>query len=186
MKRILVLALFLSITLSASSLYAQGFGVRAGWQSAGTYNDGDQIDGNLHSLYVGIFRPRPIGPGTFLSWVGGLEYSQQGHRDNDENFRKIHYLSVPLALRFKFGPVLLQGGINTNMRVAEKVLLMDEDITSQTKTNFLDFAYQLGAAFNFGPVGVEARYHGGLLDVNEGNKNRYLQIGVSLRIKKAE
>ncbi len=163
--------------------YGQEFGARAGWQSAATYNDGDKVQENLNSIYLGIYRIRPIGPGNLLHWVGGLEYSQQGHKDNDDNFRKIHYLSLPLALRLQFGPAHLTGGINTNLRVAEKVLLMGEDVTDQTETEFLDFALQVGAGFNFGRLGVEARYHSGLLDVNEGNKNRYLQIGASIRIK---
>ncbi len=180
--RMFIGVLFL-IGIASSSVYAQDFGIRAGWQSAATHNDGDKVQGNQNSLYAGIYRSRPIGPGDFLHWSGGVEYSQQGHREDSDNFRKIHYISLPLALQFKFGPAILQGGINTNMRVAEKVYLMNEDITDDTKTQFLDFAYQFGAAFHFGPVGVEARYHGGLLDVNEGNKNRYLQIGVSLRIK---
>lgn len=183
MQRFLFLAAFFIASLSFATVNGQGFGVRGGWQSAATYNDGDKVQENINSIYVGIYRARPIGMKKLLNWVGGLEYSQQGHKDNDDNLRRLHYISLPLALRLRFGPVHFQGGVNTNLRIAEKVLAMGEDITDQTKTQFLDFAYQLGAGFHFGRIGVEARYHGGLLDVNDGNKNRYLQIGASFRLK---
>jgi len=182
MKKVFYTLIIVSC-LSISSVSAQEFGVRAGWQSAATHNDGDKVQGNINSLYLGIYRARPIGAEKLLNWVGGIEYSQQGHRDNDDNLRRLHYLSVPLALRFSVGSIYLQGGINTNLRIAEKVLVMGEDVTSQTETEFLDFAYQLGVGYQIRRLGIEARYHGGLLDVNEGNKNRYLQIGASIRIK---
>ncbi len=174
-----ILIVFLSLLFVPAYSQDKDFGIRAGWQSATTFNDGDKVQGAQNSLYVGVFRVRPIG-GKVLSWVGGLEYSQQGHKDNDRNFRKIHYISLPASLRLKIGPAHALGGANVNFRVAEKVEVDGEDIDNNS--NFLDIALHLGAGFNFGRLGVEARYHWGLMDVNDGNRNKYLQLGGSIRL----
>lgn len=81
------------------------FGIRAGWQISITMNDGEQVGGNLNTFYVGVYGDRSLGGYESLFYHGGLEYNTGGWRRDDNNYRKIHYLNGPAALKVKLGPV---------------------------------------------------------------------------------
>jgi hypothetical protein len=179
-KVILILWIVGAVSINFETV-AQGIGFRGGYQSAGTWNDGNKVDGDLTGFYVGIFKNSKFGLGELLTVNYGLEYMQNGHKNNDSNYRSIDYLSIPLALRVKLGPVYAQGGINGNFRIGEEYLVGGSDVLDDTnKTSGFDVPAHLGIGFKILMISIEGRYHYGLLDVNNGNTNRYFQLGAGI------
>lgn len=76
-------------------------GVRAGWHYAAMYADGDMLSGTEHinSFYLGLLKEKKIVP--LLRFGSGLEYFKSGYKINDDLYRDMHYLSVPLYLKVK-------------------------------------------------------------------------------------
>ena len=186
MKKLLLVTLAI-LALSQVKIQAQDdsntrtHGIRAGWQRALTMNGGDQVGGILDAFYVGYVGDRPIAQSKVLFYSSGLEYLQNGWKTDNDNFRKIHYLSGPAALKVKLGPAFIQLGANFNIRLGESYKLLGEDaLTDETKTEFFDMLINMGAGVMLGPLTIEARYNHGLLDVNHGNKNAYFQLGAGI------
>jgi hypothetical protein len=175
-KLFTLLILIAGFMISADIQAQKKWGARAGWSSAGTFNDGDRVQSSIGGFYVGFQRKsRLFGP---LLVTSGLEYAQNGHRDNDDNYRRLNYISIPVGLRVGLGPVFATGGIAGNFRVAEKVFVDGEEIDDNS--DLFDAPVYLGAGINILIFQIEARYHWGLIDVNDGNKNQYLQLGLSI------
>jgi hypothetical protein len=180
MKVFLFATLFVGLVLMQIELKAQGFGVRAGYQTASTTNNGGQIDGALGHIYLGAYKNIKLGLGDLLRINTGLEYMQNGHRKNEDNFRSINYLSIPLALRAKLGPLYAQGGMNANFKVGEKYEVNSQSVLKDTnKTSSFDAPLHIGVGFRLLIIDIEARYHRSFMDVNNGNNNSYLQIGAA-------
>jgi len=157
------------------------FGIRAGWQMSITINDGEQVGGNLNTFYVGIFRDRSLGGSEFLYFHGGLDYSTGGWYTDDDNYRKIYYLSGPAALKVKLGPAFVQLGAIFSARLGEKYNLLGEDaLTDETKTESFDIGAHVGVGVKIAMVSIEARYNIGFLDVNHGDRNASLQVGAGI------
>ena len=175
-KAILLFVLIAAFCITPDAQAQNKWGARAGWSNAGTFNDGDQIQGSIGGFYVGLQRKhRLFGP---LLLTSGLEFVQNGHRDNDDNYRRLNYLSVPLGARVGLGPVFATGGAAANFRVSEKYYVDGDEIDDNS--DFFDVPLYLGAGINILIFQIEARYHWGLMDVNSGNKNQYLQLGLSM------
>ena len=96
-------------------------GIRAGWNYAAMFIDGDQLSGTdrMNSYYVGLFKEKKIVP--LLRFGSGLEYFKNGYTINDDLKREIHYLSVPLYLKVKVAFVYATGGTALNFKVSEKL-----------------------------------------------------------------
>lgn len=183
MKGFLFGALFLGFVFMEIGANAQGIGIRAGFQSATTSNNGNQIAGSLDHFYLGAFKNRHLGAGDLLTLNTGLEYMQNGHRTNDENFRRMIYLSVPVGIRLKLGPVFVQGGVNGNIKLSENYQVNGSDaLNDGNKTNTFDLPAHIGLGLKLLIFEIEARYHQGFLDVNNGNKNSYLQLGLAIEL----
>ena len=103
----------------------------------------------------------------------GVEYSQIGMVDaNLENTDlKLHYISVPIDLRVKLGPVYALGGFALNFRVAEKWKVSGEnvDFSEFAKSEVFDIPLFLGVGVQLFFLRIEARYHWGMLDVYKTN-----------------
>ena len=63
MKVIVLSALVLGFVFLGLEANAQGIGIRAGFQSATTNNNGNQIGGSLDHFYLGAFKNRHLGAG---------------------------------------------------------------------------------------------------------------------------
>lgn len=181
LKKSLLILLLLAGGFSLST--AQG--IRAGWQRAAIVHDTSLVQNPLQSFYAGITHTHYLGENHDVIGFGlntGFEYTQCGNKGDENNYRKIHYLSIPLGLRFKLGPVFIQGGPNLNFKVAEKLIVNGADaLNDQNKTATFDLPIHAGAGIILGPLTIEGRYHYGILDVNNGNKNAYLQLGLAYR-----
>ncbi|MCS4436705.1 PorT family protein [Aquiflexum gelatinilyticum] len=181
MKVIVLSVLVLGFVLLGLEANAQGIGIRAGFQSATTNNNGNQIGGSLDHFYLGAFKNRHLGAGDLLTLHTGLEYMQNGHSTNDDNFRRMIYLSVPVGIRLKLGPVFVQGGVNGNIKLSENYQVNGSDaLNDGNKTNTFDLPAHIGLGLKLLIFEIEARYHQGFIDVNNGNKNSYLQIGAAI------
>ncbi|EMS35049.1 hypothetical protein C943_02941 [Mariniradius saccharolyticus AK6] len=178
-RSFLLLGLLMVLGLKANAQ----FGIRAGFQSAQTNNDGNQIQGSLPGWYVGAFTEDKLGVTGTLHWHSGLEYLQAGHRQDDLNFRKINYLAVPLGLKISILKLaFLQGGISPSFKVGEKYEVAGANaLTQSNKTSVFDLPFHVGAGIKVLIFDIEARYNHGLINVNGGNRNRYLQLGAALR-----
>lgn len=176
MKKTLLL-LVLALGLFSFNGKAQDNGIRAGWNTAGTFVDGNQIGSNLPNFYVGFFRNNKFG-GIFAIHTG-LDYTQNGWKTDDNNYRRAHMLNVPIALRVKLGPIFALGGTGLNFKVAENNEGAAANATP--KNGVFDAPILLGLGFKIAIVSIEARYHWGLVNTNDlGYKNQYFQVGVGL------
>lgn len=179
MKSTTILTTF--IVLLAFSVSAQKHGIRAGYQAAGQFESGSQQYGTLNNFYAGVFRNDDIVP--FLDWHKGVEYMQAGFYTDENNFRRIHTISVPMALRAKVGPVFALVGVAGNFKVGETYEIGGTDVLNDNaKASFFDLPAIAGVGVKFAIVTIEARYGHGLLEVNDGINNAYFQFGVGLSL----
>jgi hypothetical protein len=170
------------IAVFAMSVQAQNkIGIRAGYQSSALYKDGSQFSGtdNYNSFYVGLFKESKIIPA--LHFGLGFEYMQSGAvMKSTDDKQVLNYLSIPLYLKAKIGPVFALGGIAADIKVGENYTgdAVNSPFTQDFKS--VDFPLFLGAGFKILMFTIEARYHWGLSDINEGVSQQYLQLGAGV------
>ena len=155
-------------------------GVRAGFHSSALFEDGGMLQpyGHNQNFYVGITREKRIVP--ILHYGLGLEYFQNGGVIDDDNKHTLHYLSIPVGVKLKLGPFFTRGGIAPSFKVGEKYLSAGEEIDLEEKAKTFDAPVFLGAGFNIMIITIEARYHWGLVELNNGVTSQYLQIGAGI------
>ncbi len=185
MKKIIIVLVLLSAFQStfAQDEKPQKIGIRAGYQSSIINVDGYQAASivALNSFYVGAFKEKKLIP--MLYFGSGLEYFQNGFESNSIDLkRKLHYLSVPLYLKVKFGPVYATGGTALNFKVAENNKFLDTTTDPLTeKSNWFDMPLQAGLGVKILMVSLELRYNWGMINLNDiGAKNQYLQLGLAV------
>jgi len=181
-KRSLVLFVVL-IAFSFLSAKAQDkIGIRAGYQVANWYDtDGADMGDNLNTFYLGLFKENKLIPA--LHFGIGLEYFQNGYKGiNTDDKQVLHILSVPVYAKVKLGPVFALGGLAGNFKVSEKVFVNGNSAspTDAQKSKTVDVPLYLGAGVKIMMFTLEARYHWGLVEVNHGLHNRYLQLGAAV------
>ena len=182
MKRLTITISMIAALLVSAQLEAQERknGFRAGYLRSATELSGTSA---LDGFYVGFSHDRPIGQSRILLVHGGTEYTQAGWKITDDTFHRLHYISLPGALKLKLGPVFVQGGLALNFKVAERVYLEGADAkTDENKSKFFNLPVLAGVGLMVGPVTIEARYNYGLLTVNNDAANHvgYLQLGAGL------
>ncbi len=183
MKKFTILLAAIMVLVFSMDAGAQGkkSGMRAG------YTVSNLIDGPgyLNGFYVGFSHDRPIGKAKLLWGHGGTEYTQAGYMLDENNYRRLHYLSFTNALKVKLGPVFVQGGYALNFKLAESYISGGFDAkTSANKYRVFNFPVHMGAGVTLGPVTVEARYNYGLSklnrDISPDDRLSYLQVGAGL------
>jgi hypothetical protein len=175
----LLLALFAVAFLPAK---AQKIGVRAGYQMSNFYKDGSGLNGAdpLSSFYLGVFKVKKIIPAVHFGM--GLEYFQNGFNGTGDSKWVLHYISIPVYIEGKLGPVFALGGFGANFKVAEKVTLNGStaSATSEQKSKPMDVPVFLGAGVKLAMLTIEARYHWGLVKINDGAACQYFQVGLGI------
>lgn len=174
------------LRLTATPVHAQDVlwgkrnGIRAGYQLAQVYAGEEQVDGDLDGFYVGYERGITIVAGM-ISLNTGIEYQQNGHRADADNFRRIQYLGIPVGLRLKLGPLFAQAGVNGLFRVGETYTVNGVDVLDEdNESDFFDAAAHAGAGLRILVFTFEVRYHHGLTTGANGNQNRYWQVGAGM------
>ncbi|MGD2035951.1 MAG: outer membrane beta-barrel protein [Bacteroidales bacterium] len=185
MKQACYLLLFvflIAASLSVYGRYDKVGGIRFGYQAATMFDNEGKLTGTevLQSFYVGLFRDNKIVP---LLRIGtGVEYFQNGFKTDDDNKLVLHYLSVPVHAKARIGPLFVLTGLSPSFKVSEKIFENGEkrDPSGDEKSEFFDIPIHVGAGVKFLFITLEARYHWGLFEVNNGYRNQYLQIGAGV------
>jgi hypothetical protein len=179
---VLLLGAFCTSILAQDNGKNSVSGIRGGWHSASLVKDGSKPNeaNSLTNFYVGFFNDNKIAP--LLYFGKGLEYFQNGIAYTSNSERILHTVSVPLYLKLKVGPVFGLGGIAGNFKVSEKFSAGDYEVspTDSDKSNWFDAPVFLGAGVKIFFVSVEARYHWGLIEVRNGYKSQYFQVGAAV------
>jgi len=187
MKSKKVLIFITSSILLFSSFSVQAgdkLGLRAGYQMSGFHVDGSMVENtdNLNSFYMGIFKEKQMIP--LLRFGYGLDYMQNGAELSDFGKYKLNYLSVPLYVKAKIGPVFGTAGTGLSFKFSDKLENggMETDAGDNYVTNDFDIPLFIGGGFKILMVTIEARYHWGMLEITDisGIKSQYLQVGASL------
>lgn len=175
-------AFFVLMAFSAQA--GDKIGVRAGFQMASFHVDGSMLENtdNLNSFYVGVFKENQIIPLLKLGY--GLDYMQNGTEYSDYGKYTINYLSIPLYLKAKVGPVFGLAGVGANFKLSDKLSNggMDTEASDSFATKDFDLPLFIGGGFKILLVTIEGRYNWGMIELNNvtGAKNHYLQLGASL------
>ncbi|WP_439184807.1 outer membrane beta-barrel protein [Carboxylicivirga taeanensis] len=182
MRRLYIICLTLLVMSINFDLKADdgpdGKGIRAGYQNSIFMLDGSKVfDDPLNGFYVGFFRSNNIVP--LLKWDSGIEYFQLGGKSGDEEL-KLHYLSIPLSLKLKLGPVYALGGVNGALKLGGSSDTKEPG-TDVSDFSTIDAGAHLGIGFKFLMLGVEARYTWGLVNQTDADfRSEYLQLGAVL------
>ena len=176
-------AFALLILLALSGQAGDKIGIRAGYQMASFQVDGSMPEGtnNLNSFYVGIFKENKLIP--LLSLGYGLDFMQNGAEYADNNKYVINYLSIPLYVKAKVGPVFGLTGLGANFKLSDKITNASNTSTpSDYLAKDFDLPLFIGGGFNFLMFSIEARYNWGMIPVNDVTnvKNHYLQVGACI------
>jgi hypothetical protein len=179
----LVLTVFLVTTVLAQNNEKTFVsGIRGGFHAASLVMDGSKPNeaSALNNFYIGFFNDNKLAPMFYFG--KGLEYFQNGIAYTSNSERILHTVSVPLYLKLKLGPVFGLGGIAGNFKVSEKFSAGDYEVspTDSDKSNWFDAPVFLGAGVKIFFVSVEARYHWGLIEVRNGLKSQYFQVGAAV------
>jgi hypothetical protein len=189
MKILNSIAIICILLTTTSSIFARKKGegdkiggLRIGYQTSGMYLDDDlyPFSEPMPSFYVGIFRDNPVI--SILSIGSGLEYFQNGIQVDENNKRVLHYLSIPVSLKAKLGPVFVQTGFAPSFKLAEQVIIDGEKNTpgNNDKSMWFDAPFFIGGGVKISFLIIEARYHWGLREVTEGYSSRYFQVGAGV------
>lgn len=188
MKKNFSLIIFaVTVALTTADIQAQDKdgdrvgGIRFGYQASNYYLDGDAWASEaMGSFYAGFFRDNKIAP--LLHLGTGLEYFKNGVSVTDDFRRDLHYVSVPLNIKLKLGPVFALTGFAPSFKVAERFVVGDnsEKPSDDEKAEWFDIPFYAGAGVKLLFITIEARYHWGLLEVMEGYNQRYFQLGLGL------
>jgi hypothetical protein len=178
---IIILAVFIFLPSISDGKDKKQVGIRFGYQNAAMYDKNSSMwNHSLNSFYIGGYKDIKFFP--FMHFGAGLEYFINGNQKDADNKLLLHYLSVPLDLKFKLGPVYALGGFSANFKVAEKVYVsgVKMDPVGGDESGWFDSSAFVGLGLNIFMLGIEAQYHWGLVDVNNGYHNDYFQAGLTL------
>lgn len=155
-------------------------GVRVGYHSAQFNLNGDFVGEPLQTFYVGLFRDTKVLP--LLHFGSGLEYYKNGVIFDSKNLRELHYLSAPLDLKLKLGPVFALIGAAPSFRLADRISTdgVKEKTPDDQKSNWFDIPLFVGAGVKISFVTLEARYHWGMMEVVDGYKSQSFQLGAGI------
>lgn len=175
------------ISISFSLSAQDKFGIRAGFQAGNLYNSGSLYEKGLNTFYVGVFKEFKVIP--LLKFDAGIDYNQNGSL-NDTLSIKLGYISVPLNVKIKLGPIYGLVGAAPSFKISETWTSNDQEINIDNfKSNFFDVPVFLGVGFKVAVISIEARYYVGTMSINDNAisglqdyKNQYLQLGLALSI----
>jgi len=192
MKKILQLLLFAFVFIPTTIVLADDDdkpfykGIRVGWQQS---NISNSEMGDLSSFYAGFFGVKKIGAGKLISMYSGLEFYQTGAQENDDNKIVLSYISIPINLRVKIGPVYAFGGVNPAFKIMNEITAGGVDVSDfqladgskPYEVNTFDIGGQVGVGAKFLFLGVEIKYNQGFLNVfkddTESSTTNHLQVG---------
>jgi len=163
MKRMIILPIMLITVIVYGQLQP---GIKAGVNVSNfTGADFPNVEtSSLTSYHAGFFVRIPFGK---LAVQPELLFSEQGSKFKDQNGNeeeyKVKYINIPIMLQFHFSSLFLEIGPQIGFKVDEDI--PDPNIDDFAKSN--DFAGAIGAGYQFGGLGIGARYVVGLSNVSD-------------------
>jgi hypothetical protein len=165
--------------VASGSAFAQDRGIRGGYLEANLDKSGTGIfDEGYSTFYAGFFNDQNIFI-PLLYLYSGLDYYQSGSKVDDNNKLIIHYLSIPLGLKLKIGPLQAFGGVHGALKVSSTLEVLGIDPPESDISTF-DAGWFAGAGIQILFIGAEAKYTWGLVDIYNGYKNNFWQLGLTL------
>ena len=154
-------------------------GIRLGYHVSQFSDQGEFLGDPMESFYIGLFRDTKVLP--LLHFGTGLEYYKNGAKMVNYE-RDLHYLSIPLDLKLKLGPVFLLTGFSPSFKVAERIIRdgISEKPADENKAEWFDIPFFVGGGVKVWFVTLEARYHWGLREVTDGYMTQSFQIGAGI------
>ena len=175
---VLILCFIGLVSLAAKPVDKMKFGMRLGWQNSNLKNNGNSMfDGAYNGFFIGVFGDKQISKSGLTEINVGLTYYQVGSRYNENNKVTLHYLNLPVSFKVNVGPAYGFAGLNGAIKIGGQSYLLGIKFDAD---NFdaLDAGVFIGAGATFSRVGVEAKYDWGLVDLTNGYKTRYFQLGL--------
>jgi len=154
----------------------------AGWHYGDILKDGKSLYGDYRSsFFVGFFSNKQLGPTKLLQINSALLYYQNGSWKDDNNYMKLYYLNIPVGLKVQVGPIYAIGGVNGGIKLGGESYTLG--VKSDVKdVNTWDAGLHVAIGAKIFMFGVEAKYNWGLVDLNDGYKTEYLQLGILLYV----
>ncbi|WP_291858753.1 porin family protein [Marinilabilia sp.] len=193
MKKVLFFVAVMLLSVSTASIAQAKFGLKAGVNIANaTGDDVEDADSRLAPFFGAFVN---LGLGEKLAFQPELLYSMKGIKNTSsimgvdfDQTTKLNYLDIPLMLKYN-----IAGGLNLQAGPQVSLLLSaeneyegggeseTEDIKEYLKGS--DFGFNVGAGYDFGPLGVDVRYNIGLSNISDEEdgdiKNSVIQVGLS-------
>lgn len=175
----IILVMVVALLVATGSVFAQkNRGIRGGWMESEVIKDGNSWFGAKYkSFYVGMFNDQKLIPMLYI--YTALDYYQTGSKRNDDTKLILHYISIPVGLKLKIGPVQAFGGVHGAVKVSTTHTLVAQPVSSEKFSTF-DAGTFIGLGLSIAFIGAEVKYTKGLVDINRGYKNNFWQAGLTL------
>lgn len=184
MKKILLLAVVMSVCLTASAQQPQGtwsLTPKVGFNFANLA--GDINDNSMKfALTIGADAMYQVSPTIGIS--GGLFYSRQGCELSNNQSIGLNMINIPILANFYvYKGLALKTGLQPGF-IASSTYKNDKT-TTDGDSQTLDIGIPFGISYEYSSFVFDARYNLGLSKVNKGNgsvRNSVFQITVGYKI----
>lgn len=184
MKKILLLAVVMSVCLTASAQQPQGtwsLTPKVGFNFANLA--GDINDNSMKfALTIGADAMYQVSPTIGIS--GGLFYSRQGCEFSGDRSSGLNMLNIPILANFYvYKGLALKTGLQPGFILSANY--KNGDTTTKQDAQTLDIGIPFGISYEFSDFVVDARYNLGLSKTNKGNgsiRNSVFQITFGYKI----
>lgn len=135
-------------------------------------------------LILGLNKDVKLTP--FIWMNGGLLYYQNG-AETDQGTYRFDYLTIPVGVKVRLGPVYAMGGVYGAYRLTGKI---GDSKVDQKDFNRLDFGTYAGAGIRILIFSLNLKYNWGLSDVTNGSsdapnldlQNRFFSVTLGVGI----
>lgn len=183
MKKVILLAVVLTLSTGAFAQRYWDFGVKAGANISGITKD--DAAGTKAGLYVGAFAEYRLN--EFFGIQPELVYSRQGASIDSDTVEKIrlNYLNLPiLAKIYVLDALSVDLGPQFGLLLNAKTVMADANDIDIESADDLDVSFAMGLSYRVTPrIDISARYNLGLtkIDGPADSKNSVIQFGAGYR-----
>ena len=186
MKKILLLAVVMSVCLTASAQQPEGtwsLTPKVGFNFANLA--GDINDNSMKfALTIGADAMYQVSPTIGIS--GGLFYSRQGCEFSGDRSSGLNMLNIPILANFYvYKGLALKTGLQPGFIASASQKIGDTTTSTTDQCQTIDIAIPFGISYEFSSFVFDARYNLGLSKVYKGNssiRNSVFQITVGYKI----
>lgn len=185
MKKVILLAFAMIVTLTASAQHSVGsitLTPRVGINLANFA--GDVSDNSMKfGLFAGADAQYQLS--TLVGLSGGVFYSMQGCEYSGDNKQTLDELNIPLVAHFYVAPnFALNTGLQLGIPVAAEFKSGDNSIDNKSDTQSLELSIPIGASYEYQDFVFDARYNLGVSKVNKSDgsiRNSVFQLSVGYK-----